>query len=51
MVKGGDEVKAERVIMDIDHNKLAPKDHIFMDFLSLYGQESILAKKNPQSSG
>ena len=43
--KGGSESKEEPLIMDLNIQKMAGQDQIFMDLLSLYGSNFIQSKK------
>ena len=36
---------ASNVMLDIDHKTFKKKDHIFMDFFSMYGKNAIKKKK------
>ena len=36
---------SEKVIMDLNPKKFDKKDHIFMDFFSMYGQNFIESKR------
>ena len=38
-------VPKEKVLLDVDPSKLQKKDHIFMDFFSMYGKNFIESKK------